>query len=344
MQPTMCSRCGKNVAVIFITKLEGGTSKNEGLCLKCARELGIKPIDDMMKKMGITDEELDNLTNEMMSAFGGAEGMEGLMNQPKDEDGEEDEGRTATFPFLNQLFGGGNTPAQQPAGDNPPPRTDKGPQKQPKRKFLDSYCISLTRRAQEGSLDPLNGRDVARILRGVYKTWDREKFMGLLHQFDLDPKKKVKDYSRGMKMKLSLAVALSHDSRLLLLDEPTSGLDPVVREEVLDMLLQFIQEPDRSVLFSSHILSDLERVCDYVTFLHQGKVVFSMPKEALEETYGIYRCDREELSRLPRQAIVGLRENQFGCEALLLRSQAPGLTLERAGIEEIMVLLIKGVR
>ena len=127
--------------------------------------------------------------------------------------------------------------------------------------------------------------------------------MGLLHQFDLDPKKKVKDYSRGMKMKLSLAVALSHDSRLLLLDEPTSGLDPVVREEVLDMLLQFIQEPDRSVLFSSHILSDLERVCDYVTFLHQGKVVFSMPKEALEETYGIYRCDREELSRLPARPL-----------------------------------------
>ena len=181
--------------------------------------------------------------------------------------------------------------------------------------------------------DPLNGRDVARILRGVYKTWDREKFMGLLQQFDLDPKKKVKDYSRGMKMKLSLAVALSHDSRLLLLDEPTSGLDPVVREEVLDMLLQFIQEPDRSVLFSSHILSDLERVCDYVTFLHQGKLFFSMSKEALEETYGICRCGREELSRLPRQAIVGLRENQFGCEALLLRSQAPGLTLERAGIE-----------
>ena len=106
MQPTMCSRCGKNVAVIFITKLENGTSKNEGLCLKCARELGLKPIDDMMKKMGITDEELDTLTNEMMSAFGGAEGMDALMNRPDGEEGEDDEGRTATFPFLNQLFGG----------------------------------------------------------------------------------------------------------------------------------------------------------------------------------------------------------------------------------------------
>ena len=171
MQPTMCSRCGKNVAVIFITKLENGVSKNEGLCLKCARELGIKPIDDMMKKMGITDEDLDNLTNEMMSAFGGAEGMEGLMNQPGGDGDEEDDGRTATFPFLNQLFGGGNTPApQQPSsGDGPtPPRSEKnGSSKQPKRKFLDSYCISLTRKAKEGKLDKLVGRDreVLRVIQ-----------------------------------------------------------------------------------------------------------------------------------------------------------------------------------
>ena len=142
MQPTMCSRCGKNVAVIFITKLENGTTKNEGLCLKCARELGIKPIDDMMKKMGISDEDLDNLTSEMMSAFGGAEGLEGLMNQPKgDGDDEEDDGRTATFPFLNQLFGGNSPAPQQPgSGDGtPPPRPEKpGTPKPPKRKFLDS--------------------------------------------------------------------------------------------------------------------------------------------------------------------------------------------------------------
>ncbi len=162
MQPTMCSRCGKNVAVIFITKLENGTSKNEGLCLKCAKELGIKPIDDMMKKMGITDDDLDTLTNEMMSAFGGAEGLEGLVTQPKEDSDEDDDGRTATFPFLNQLFGGGNGPASSPTPSEgaPPSRTEKnGGQKQPKRKFLDSYCISLTEKARDGKLDKLIGRD-----------------------------------------------------------------------------------------------------------------------------------------------------------------------------------------
>ncbi len=159
MQPTMCSRCGKNVAVIFITKLEGGTSKNEGLCLKCARELGIKPIDDMMKKMGISDEDLDNLTTEMMSAFGGAEGMEGMMSPAKDEDDEEDDGRTATFPFLSQLFGSSSGGSSSEGSSAPPPRGEKGPAKPAKRKFLDSYCICLTQRAQEGKLDKLIGRE-----------------------------------------------------------------------------------------------------------------------------------------------------------------------------------------
>ena len=159
MQPTMCSRCGKNVAVIFITKLEGGTSKNEGLCLKCARELGIKPIDDMMKKMGISDEDLDNLTTEMMSAFGGAEGIEGMMSPAKDEDDEEDDGRTATFPFLSQLFGSSSGGSSSEGSAAPPPRGEKGPAKPAKRKFLDSYCICLTKRAQEGKLDRLIGRD-----------------------------------------------------------------------------------------------------------------------------------------------------------------------------------------
>ncbi|NBI66625.1 ATP-dependent Clp protease ATP-binding subunit [Pseudoflavonifractor sp. 60] len=162
MQPTMCSRCGKNVAVIFITKLEGSASKNEGLCLKCAREMGIKPIDDMMKRMGISDEDLDNLTSEMMSAFGGAEGIEGMMSPAKEEDDEEDDGRTATFPFLNQLFGGGSSsPAPAPSGEGPAPssREKNSGAKPAKRKFLDSYCISLTQRAQDGKLDQLIGRE-----------------------------------------------------------------------------------------------------------------------------------------------------------------------------------------
>ena len=161
MQPTMCSRCGKNVAVIFITKLEGGSSKNEGLCLKCARELGIKPIDDMMKKMGISDEDLDTLTSEMMSAFGGAEGMEGMLSPAKDDDDEDDDGRTATFPFLSQLFGSSSSPEKPASGEGtaPPPRSEKGQAKPAKRKFLDSYCISLTQRAQEGKLDKLIGRE-----------------------------------------------------------------------------------------------------------------------------------------------------------------------------------------
>ena len=170
MQPTLCSRCHKNVAVIFITKIEGNETKNEGICLKCAKELGIKPVTDMMQKMGITDEDLDGLTSEMMSAFGGAEGMEGLMPQP-DDDGEDDEGRTATFPFLNKLFGGmgsdGQTPAAQ--GDTPRPtreersagggKTEAGAQRQPKRKFLENYCISLTQRALDGKLDRMVGRE-----------------------------------------------------------------------------------------------------------------------------------------------------------------------------------------
>ena len=149
------------MAVVFITKLEGGQSKNEGLCLKCAKELGIKPIDDMIQKMGITDEDLENLTSEMMSAFGGAEGMEGLMPQDR-EDGDEDDGRTATFPFLNQLFGaaaGGDAEPKKDAAPRPDKNGGKGQERPVKRKFLENYCISLTQRAQEGKLDRLIGRE-----------------------------------------------------------------------------------------------------------------------------------------------------------------------------------------
>ncbi len=157
MQPTLCTRCHKNVAVIFVTKIENGETKNEGLCLKCARELGIKPVDDMMKKMGISDEDLESISNEMMSAFGGAEGLDGLSDG--DSTDEDDDGRTATFPFLNKLFGGNQQPQrEQPADNGKGGKEDKGERPQ-KRKFLENYCISLTRKAHEGKLDRIVGRD-----------------------------------------------------------------------------------------------------------------------------------------------------------------------------------------
>ncbi len=157
----MCSRCGKNVAVVFITKLEGGVQKNEGLCLKCARELHIQPVDDMIEKMGMSDDDLDNLSGEMMNALNGVESLM-EMNPDPDGDGDsgnDDDGKTATFPFLNKLFGNGdNTPAES-SGGTAPQQTQKENGKPAKRKFLDNYCINLTDRARAGKLDNMIGRE-----------------------------------------------------------------------------------------------------------------------------------------------------------------------------------------
>jgi len=172
----MCSRCGKNPAVVYITKFENGGTVNEGLCLRCAKDLGIKPIDDMFKKMGINDEDLDRLTNEMMSALGGAEGLEGLMNQAAPAEDGEDDGRTATFPFLNQLFGGQNAQPPANSGDANAQQGGQSAPKQPKqnkRKFLDNYCINLSQRAKEGKLDNLIGRD--RELQRVIQILNRRQ-------------------------------------------------------------------------------------------------------------------------------------------------------------------------
>ena len=159
MRPTLCSRCGKNVAVVFITKIEAGQTKNEGLCLKCARELHIKPVDDVINKMGLSDEDLEGLTGEMMNALSG---VEDLTPVDEDDQGGDDDGKTATFPFLNRLFGGGNNNADNAP---PPPQQDnrrenaQQPPKGGKRKFLDNYCIDLTQRAKEGKLDRMVGRE-----------------------------------------------------------------------------------------------------------------------------------------------------------------------------------------
>ena len=160
MQPTMCSRCGKNVAVIFITRIEAGQTKNEGLCLKCARELHIKPVDDVINKMGISDEDLDSLSGDRMNALSGVEDI-----MPTDEDeSEDDDGKTATFPFLNRLFGGpaaagGAQNENQERPKNDAPGTAPAAPKTPKRKYLDNYCIDLTARAKAGKLDSMIGRE-----------------------------------------------------------------------------------------------------------------------------------------------------------------------------------------
>ena len=158
MQPTLCSRCKKNVAVVYISRMENGQTVNEGLCLKCARELGLPQVDDMMKRMGISDEELDTLNNEMLQAFNGVENIEDL---PAGEDlGEEDEGKTATFPFLNRLFGN-VAPGGQETGETPRPEREKDTRKgeKGKRKFLEGYCQDLTGKARPGTRDPVSGRE-----------------------------------------------------------------------------------------------------------------------------------------------------------------------------------------
>ena len=158
MQPKMCSRCGKNVAVVFITKLEGGVQKNEGLCLKCARELHIQPVDDMIEKMGISDEDLDNLSGEMMNALNGVESLMEMADDPNSDSDPDDDGKTATFPFLNRLFNGGSQPPENAATGAPSQQPKEGG-KPPKRKFLDNYCINLTDRARAGKLDSMIGRE-----------------------------------------------------------------------------------------------------------------------------------------------------------------------------------------
>ncbi len=160
MQAQMCSRCGKNVAVLFITKIENGVTKNEGLCLKCARELHIKPVDDLIDKMGISDEDLDSLSGEMMNALNGAEELMGL--EAPDMDGEEDDGKTATFPFLNRLFGGPakeQGKAESSGEASAPKQENRDNSRNKKRKFLDSYCIDLSERAEQGKLDAMIGRE-----------------------------------------------------------------------------------------------------------------------------------------------------------------------------------------
>lgn len=193
--------------------------------------------------------------------------------------------------------------------------------------------------------DNLNAVNINFILRNIFRTWNEDKYWSLLNQFSLPRDKAVKDFSGGMKKKLSIAAALAHDTHLLILDEATSGLDPVVRDEIQDVFMDFIQDEGNAIFMSTHIVSDLERVSDYITLIHQGRIVFSQGKDELLENYGILKCSPGELQALNPKAIMGRRHNSFGVEALVLKDQVPpGLTVDRAGIEEIMLYYIKGER
>lgn len=188
----------------------------------------------------------------------------------------------------------------------------------------------------------LSAKDINNILKRIYRTWDEAKYSELIKRFSLPNSKPVKDYSKGMKMKLSIATALSHDSKLLILDEATSGLDPIVREEILDVFLEFIQDEQHSVFISSHITSDLEKICDYITFIHKGKIVFSEPKDELLETYGLLKCSENELAKIDPSIVKGVRKHQFGVEALVIKDRIQSnYPIDTANLETIMLFTVK---
>lgn len=191
--------------------------------------------------------------------------------------------------------------------------------------------------------DMLNVRQVGQIMRDIFPNWETKTFLQLAQRFGLPEKAKIKTYSRGMKMKLSIAIALSHHAELLILDEATSGLDPVVRDEILELFLDFMQDENHAILMASHITSDLEKVCDYITYIHKGHVELSMEKDRLLEEYGIFRGGEAQVQALPADSVVRVRRSQFSVEALVKRESLPsGMALERPTLESIMLFFNKG--
>ena len=188
----------------------------------------------------------------------------------------------------------------------------------------------------------LNAEHIGKSMAGIFgSAWNAAQFADFLQRFGLDARQKISEYSRGMRMKLSLATALAHDPDLLVLDEATAGLDPVVRSEMLDLFLEFIQDERHSILMSSHITSDLEQVADSIAYLHHGQLLFHENKDTLMQEYGLLRCNRSDLEKLPADCVIYTRENAFGCESLVKDRTAvqrllPGAVCDPADIDDIM--------
>lgn len=194
----------------------------------------------------------------------------------------------------------------------------------------------------------LNLIEMKNIIAPFYKNWDNKIFNKYISEFNLPSKKKIKELSKGMKMKYSLALALSHGAELIIMDEPTSGLDPVFRSEMLDILYSIIQDENKGIFFSTHITTDLEKVADYITFLNKGKVVFSARKDDVLETYSIVKGDKSLLDLETKKEFVGIRENAFGFEGLTNNTQKikklfkNNALIEKANLEDIMLYTVRG--
>lgn len=191
----------------------------------------------------------------------------------------------------------------------------------------------------------MNAKEIEKLMEQIYKKWDSLLYEKYLKEFEIDSKKIIQNYSKGMKMKLSIAVALAHHAQLLILDEATSGLDPIVREEILDIFRDFIQDENHTVLLSSHIISDLDKIADYITFIHKGKLIFCKDKEELLQQYKILKCSKEELKSIEQSHIVAVRENSFGVEALIDNGRDfknSTHVVDDSTLEDIILLTVKG--
>lgn len=191
--------------------------------------------------------------------------------------------------------------------------------------------------------ETLNARQVGSIMADTYARWNAETYDGFIRRFDLPLAKAFKNYSRGMTMKLAIAVALSHNPRLLVLDEATSGLDPIVRDEILEIFSEFTRNAEHSILISSHIVSDLEKLCDYIAFLHKGRLRFCVEKDALRDEYGIVSCTKAQLAELPDEAVCGVEKSPYGVRVLVKRKLiTSALQMDRPSIEDVILFLVKG--